>query len=68
MYVIDYFIVETPDDNYPWKRGNILPLIYFCALDQILKIKVYHKVIKKHTKVIEGRRRLIYMDILGPKE
>ena len=36
----------------------------FFSLDEIPKIKICHMVAKEHPEVIEGRRRLIAMDVL----
>ena len=45
-----------------------LSLICFVPLDQIPKIKICHMVASEHTEVIEGRRRLISMDVLDSEE
>ena len=37
MYIIDFFIVETPGDKYVLKKGGVLYIINF-SLDQIPKI------------------------------
>ena len=43
-------------------------LICFVPFDQIIKIKICHMVISEHLEVIEGRRRLIAMDVLDSEE
>ena len=40
----------------------------FFSLDQIPKIKKYHIVAKEHPEVIEGRGRLITVDVLDSEE
>ena len=51
-------------------RGQniFLSLIRFFPLDQINKIKICHMVASKHPEVIQGRRRLIVMDVLDSEE
>ena len=43
---------------------NVLSLIRFVSLDQITKIKICHMAASEYPEGIEGRRRLIYMDVL----
>ena len=40
----------------------------FFSPDKITKIKILHMVAKEHPKVIEGRRRLIAVDVLDSGE
>ena len=40
----------------------------FFSLDEITKIKICHMVAKDHPEVIEGRRRLISVDVLESEE
>ena len=61
MSVIDYFIVETPDDESPLTKA-FLYLISFCDLDQITKIKIWHKVLSKNPGVIKGRNKFSDID------
>ena len=63
MYVIDCFTAETPHGKSLWTNQNVLSLIRFVALNQLLKIKICHMVVSEHPEVIGGRRRLIDMDI-----
>ena len=41
-----------------------MSLVSFFSLDKIPKIKICHMVAKDHPEVIEGRRRLIAVDVL----
>ena len=43
-------------------------LLVFFSLDKIPKIKICHMVAKDHPEVIEGRRRLIDVDVLDSEE
>ena len=43
-------------------------LLVFLSLDKIPKIKICHMVAKDHPEVIEGRRRLVSVDILDSEE
>ena len=43
---------------------NVLFLIIFVSLGQTPKIKICHMVASEHPKVVEGRRKLISMDVL----
>ena len=45
-----------------------MSLVRFFSLDKIPKIKIYHMVAKDHPEVIEGRRRLIAVDVLDSEE
>ena len=49
-------------------KKNVLSLIRFVPLDQIPEIKICHMVASEHPEVIEGRRRLIVLDILDSRE
>ena len=49
-------------------KKNILSLIIFVPIDQILKIKICHMVASEHTEVIERRRQLIATDVLESEE
>ena len=40
----------------------------FFSIDEIPRIKIWHMVAKEHTEVIEGRRRLIDVDVLDSEE
>ena len=40
----------------------------FFSLDEIPNIKIRHMAAKEHPVVIEGRRRLIAMDVLNSEE
>ena len=40
----------------------------FFSIDQIPKIKICHMVAKEHPEVIEGRCRLIAVDVLDSEE
>ena len=46
----------------------LLSILRFGALYQITNINIYHKVTRKHTKVIEGRWRLNTTDVPEPEE
>ena len=43
-------------------------LFIFLSLDKITKIKICHMAAKEHPEVIEGRRRLIAVDVLDYEE
>ena len=43
-------------------------IIHFCSLDQILKIKNFHKVVVEHPKVVYGRQLFCATDVLDPDE
>ena len=45
-----------------------LSLVRFFSLDEIPKIKIFHLAAKEHPGVIEGRRRLIAVDVLDSGE
>ena len=45
-----------------------MSLVCFVTLDKITKIKICHMVASEHPEVIEGRRRLIVLDILDSRE
>ena len=68
MSVIDCFIVETPDSEFTWLKGNVLSLNFFIDLDQIIIINIFYMVISKHPKMIEGRRWLISKYVPDPEE
>ena len=40
----------------------------FFSLDKIIKIKICHMVAKEHPEVVEGRRRLVAVDVLDSEE
>ena len=48
------------------RKMSCLLLIF--SLDEIPKIKICHMVAKYHPEVIEGRRRLIAVDVLDSEE
>ena len=64
MCIIDRFFKEAPPVKSPWKKENDLSLIRFFSLDEIPKIKICHMVSKEYPEFIEGRRRLIAVDVL----
>ena len=68
MCIIDRFFKEAPPGNYPWTKKNVLSLVHFFLLDEIPKMKKCHMVAKKHPEVIEGRRRLIAVDVIDSEE
>ena len=45
-----------------------MSLVRFFSLEEIPKIKICHMVAKDHPEVIEGRRRLIAVDVLESEE
>ena len=47
---------------------NVLFLIIFVSLGQTPKIKICHMVASEHPEVVEGRRKLISMDVLDSEE
>ena len=49
-------------------HGIFLSLIRFFSLEKIPKIKICHMVANDHPEVIEGRRRLIAVDVLESEE
>ena len=67
MCIIDRFFREAPPGESPWTKENFLSLVLF-FLDEIPKIKICHIVAKEHPEFIEGRRRLIDVDVLESEE
>ena len=63
MCIIDLFFKEAPPGKSPWKKEMFLSLVSFFYLDEIPKIKICHMAAKEHPEVIEGRQRLIDMDV-----
>ena len=45
-----------------------MSLVHLFSLDEIPKMKIYNMVAKDHPEVIEGRRRLIAVDVLDSEE
>ena len=45
-----------------------MSLVRFFSLDEIPKINIFHMVATDHPEVIEGRRRLITVDVLDYEE
>ena len=45
-----------------------MSLVRLFSLDEIPNIKICHMVVKDHPEVIEGRLRLIAVDVLDPEE
>ena len=45
-----------------------MSLVRFFSLNEIPKIKICHMVAKEHPDVIEGRQRLIAVDVLDSEE
>ena len=41
---------------------------FFSSLDEIHKIKICHMAAKEHPEVIEGRRRLVTVDVIDSEE
>ena len=68
MCIIDRFFKEAPPGNSPWTRENVFSFVRFFSLDEIPKIKICHMVAKERPEVIEGRRRLIAVDVLNSEE
>ena len=50
------------------EKGKCHVSCSFFSLDEIPKIKICHMVAKDHPEVIEGRRRLIAVDVLDSEE
>ena len=68
MCIIDRFLREAPPGESPWTKENVMSLVRFFSHDEIPKIKICHMVAKDHPEVIEGRRRLIAVDVLESEE
>ena len=49
-------------------QKNMFCFSFIFSIDKIPKIKICHIASKEHTEVIEGRRRLIGVDIIDSKE
>ena len=49
-------------------KGKCFVSRSFFSLDKIPKIKICHMVAKEHPEFIEGRRRLIAVDVLESEE
>ena len=64
MCIIDRFFREAPPGESPWTKENVMSLVCFFSLEEILKIKICHMLEKDHPEVIEGRQRLIAVDVL----
>ena len=68
MCIIDRFFREAPPGESPRTKENVMSLVQFPPLDEIPKIKICHMVAKDPPEVIEGRRRLIAVDVLDSDE
>ena len=66
--IIDRFSAYTPCGKSQWMKQKVFSLVCFVALDQIPKIKICHMVVSEYPEVIEGRQRLILVDVLEPEE
>ena len=64
MYFIDNFTANNPHGKSLWTKQNVLSIISFVPIDENPKIKICHMVASEHPEVIEGRWRLIAMDVL----
>ena len=64
MSVVVKLFSENPDGEYPRTKGNVFSLTPFFTLDQITKIINFHNITSGYTELIQGRRKLINMDIL----
>ena len=49
-------------------KNKMFCLLFIFSLDEIPKIKICHMVTKEHPEVIEGRRQLIYVDVIDSEE
>ena len=58
-----HFVTDTPDGKSPSTNQNVLSLVHFIDLDQIIKIKISHMVTIKHPEVIKGGQGLISTDM-----
>ena len=68
MCTIDIFVEENHHGKSPRTKENVLSIISFSSLDKIPNIKICHVVANKHPEVIEGRQRLIAVDVLESEE
>ena len=66
MCIIVRFFEEAHTGKYPWTKYFFSRS--FFSLDQIIKIKICHMVAKEHLEVIEGRQRLIAVDVIDSEE
>ena len=67
MCIIESFFEEAPPGKSPWIKEKKLSLV-FSPLEKIPWIKIYHMVAKEHPEVIDGRGRLIAVDVLDSEE
>ena len=68
MCIIYRYFREAPPGKSPRTKENVMSLVRFFYLDKIPKIKICHMVANDHLEVIEGRRRLIVVDVLDSEE
>ena len=68
MCTIDIFVEENPHGKSPRTKENVLSLISFSSLEKIPNIKICHVVLKEKPWVIEGRRKLIDVDVIDYEE
>ena len=68
MCIIDCYFKEALPGKSPLEKTKCFVSRSFFSLDEIPKIKICHMLVKEHSEVIEGRRRLIDMDVLGSEE
>ena len=68
MFIIEPFVEEAPPGKSPWTKENVFSLIRFLNLGKITKIKICHMVATEHPEVIEGRQRLISVDVIDYEE
>ena len=67
MCIIERFVEEAPPGKSPRTKDFFVSRQFF-SLGEIPKIKICHMVAKEHPEVIEGRRRLIAVDIIESEE
>lgn len=61
--IIDKVIAEAPFGTFSWAvKANVLKLVPYCNLDDILRMQICHVVAKKGPGVVLFWKRLIVVD------
>ena len=68
MFIIDFFSGEAPTGKSPQTKDCFWSLVRVFPLVEIPKIKICHMVTKEHPELIEGRQRLVSVDVIDSKE
>ena len=68
MSVIKIFVTDTHDDMSQCTNLIVLYIICFSPLYQILNIKIWYMVMRKHPRVFEDRKRFSSIDVIKSGE